>query len=295
MKSIHTLIPDIYDLVGKRTGWFDEALASDLGREITLKVTERFAEKERKRGLRLSAMGKTCPCALWHSVNKPELAESIPGWVQIKFMYGDILEALVISLAKAAGHTVEGEQDAVTVDGIVGHRDCVIDGYLVDVKSANSRSFEKFKQKTLADDPFSSAYLDQLDGYLVGCANDPIVQHKTRGYLLAIDKVLGHMVLYEHTLREASIRRRVAEYKEIVARPSAPACECGEVPDGSSGNIKLDLKASYNGFKYCCKPHLRTFLYSDGPRHLTKVVKQPRNAQGLITEVDRNGKIVYNG
>ncbi len=287
-KSIHTLIPDIYQLVGKKTGWFNDILASDLGREISLKMQSRFSAEQRKPGLRLSQMGKSCPCALWHSVHHPELAEPIPGWVQIKFMYGDLVESMVITLAKAAGHTVEGEQDAVSVDGIVGHRDCVIDGCLVDVKSANSRGFEKFKSKQLAQDIFASAYLDQLDGYLVGSADDPIVRQKSRGYLLAVDKNMGHMVLYEHELREKSIRNRIKEAKEIVGLPHAPRCTCGTVADGKSGNIKLDTKASYNPFKFCCFPGLRKFIYSDGPRYLTKVTRLPD-----VPEENKDGTIRY--
>jgi hypothetical protein len=262
-----------------------------MGREISLKCQERFAANERKGSLRLSKLGDECPCALWYSVNHPELAESIQPWAQIKFMYGDILEALVIALAKAAGHTVEGEQDAVTVDGIVGHRDCIIDGCLVDVKSANSRSFEKFKSKAVMEaDIFASAYLCQLDAYLVGSSEDPRLRVKDRGYLLAIDKVLGHMVLYEHKLRESFIRQRVDEFKQLVVQPNPPRCTCGIVDDGKSGNQRLDVKASYNPYKYCCKTGLRTFLYSDGPRYLTKVVREPD-----VPEADKTGKIIANG
>ncbi len=71
------------------------------------------------------------------------------------------------------------------------------------------------------------------------------------------------------------IREKVASAKAIVARATAPACECGTVPDGKSGNIKLDVKASYSPQKYLCKPNLRTFIYSDGPRFLTHVERLP--------------------
>jgi len=201
----------------------------------------------------------------------------MPPWAEIKYSYGHILEALVIALAKAAGHRVEGEQDEVSVDGILGHRDCVIDGCLVDVKSASSRSFEKFKSGSLRqDDPFG--YLDQLDGYLIGSRMDDLVVVKDKGYLLAVDKTLGHMVLYEHRFtaeREDTLRARIKEYKNIVSTGVAPQCTCGTVADGKSGNIKLDTKASYSPYKYCCHPFLRTFAYAGGPVFLTKVVRVP--------------------
>ena len=244
----------------------------------------------REPGLRLSKMGKECPCALWHSVHKPELAEKLPAWVKIKFSYGNMLEALVITLAKAAGHTVTGEQDEVTVDGISGHRDCVIDGCIVDVKSASSPSFKTIREgKNLDQDIFISSYLDQLDGYLLGSMDDPLVSVKDRAYLLAIDKQLGHMCLYEHYLRTDNIRSRIAEHKRIVNLPKPPLCTCGTEPDGKSGNLSLDTKASYSAFKYCCFPNLRTFLYSKGPVYLTKVVRLPD-----VPELDRNGNIKYN-
>jgi len=111
-------------------------------------------------------MGPRCPKALWHSIHTPHLAQPLPPWAQIKYGYGHIIEALVITLAKAAGHEVTGEQDAIVFDGSKVIVTVFIDGNLVDVKSASSFGFKKFKDKSIAtDDPFG--YLDQLDGYLV--------------------------------------------------------------------------------------------------------------------------------
>lgn len=272
----------------KKDGWFIQDLAKSCGEEIALRLSQSFNPFDRNPTLRLSQMGTRCPCALWHSIHTPELAEPVPPWAEIKFAYGHILEVLAITLAKAAGHLVVGEQDAVYVDGITGHRDCVIDGCVVDVKSCSSRAFDKLKNKTLLQTD-SFGYLDQLDGYLVGSADDPLVTCKDTGYILGIDKTLGHMVLYEHRLRETSIRRRIEESKRIVALNQPPTCECGTRAEGKSGNISLDVRASYSAYKFCCFPHLRTFLYSSGPVYLTKVVRRPD-----VIEIDRLGKIVYN-
>lgn len=286
MKSIATLIPDIYEMVSQKGGWFSTELAKEFG----LEVADRLVEASDTKGpptLRLSQMGPRCPCALWHSIHKPEEAEPMPPWVLVKFQYGHILEALVIAMAKAAGHEVTGEQDVVYVNGVAGHRDCIIDGNIVDVKSANSRSFAKFKDGTILQSD-SFGYLDQLDGYLVGSNSDPLLRNKDTAFLLAIDKELGHLALVEHRGRPTAIINRVDEYKRIVDLPHPPACTCSSVSDGTSGNMKLDMKASYNNFKYACNPKLRTFLYSNGPRYLTKVVRVPD-----VTEVDRYGKIIY--
>lgn len=289
MPNIKTLIQDIYKIVQRDGSWFTNGIATEFSRELGLKLTEQAKPRESTGRLRLSQMGPKCPCELWHSIHTPMDAQPFPPWALVKFTYGHILEALAISMAKAAGHEVTGEQDAISVDGIVGHRDCVIDGCIVDVKSASSRMFEKFKSGSIAsDDPFG--YLDQLDGYLVGSMDDPLVRTKDKAYLLIIDKTLGHMYLYEHTLREASIRERIRNHKNVITAPRPPSCTCGEVPDGKSGNYKLDVRASYNAFKYSCRPNLRTFLYASGPVYLTRVVRRPD-----VTEIDKYGRIVYNG
>ena len=48
------------------------------------------------------------------------------------------------------------------------------------------------------------------------------------------------------------------------------------VPEGTSGNMKLDIKCSYCPYKKACYPDMRTFLYSRGPVHLAVVKKEPK-------------------
>lgn len=289
MPQLNTLVPDIYRTITRNDNdWFRDDLALQFSSELSRRVQDQFGERG-KPTLRLSAMGPKCPKALWHSINTPELAEPLPPWARIKYTYGHIIEALALVLAKAAGHEVVGEQDELWVDGIRGHRDCVIDGCIVDVKSSSSRGMEKFKSKDFsAMDDFG--YLDQLDGYLVGSAGDPLVTVKDRAYILAIDKTLGHMVLYEHRLRHDHILQRIQTYKDLVNQAVPPGCTCPTVKDGESGNRKLAFPATYSPQKYSCFPHLRTFLYSDGIRYLTTVKREPA---AWVKEVDRNGHFIH--
>lgn len=285
MKNIHTLIRDIYETV-KIQGWLEAG--TDGERAFHSQLSRSFNPDERIPGLRLSGMGPKCPRSLWYSVHQPELAEPLPPWARIKYDYGHIIEAYVIAAAKAAGHEVCGEQDELHVDGVSGHRDCVIDGCIVDVKSTSTYGFAKFKDGSIRDDD-AFGYLDQLDGYVVGSRDDHLVTNKASGFLLAVDKQLGHLALYEHIAREESIRQRIRDYRSIVSLDGPPACTCRQVPDGKSGNLKLDTRASYNAFKFACQPQLRTFLYASGPVYLTKVVRKPD-----VPEIDKSGKIVYN-
>ncbi len=289
MKTIDTLIQDIYSLVKRRDGWFTDALRDALSQDIGLRLQGKFTETERRKTLRLSRIGPQCPCALWYSVHHPELAEEFPAWVEIKFAYGHILEAFIIALAKEAGHEVTGEQDELSLDGIIGHRDCVIDGYTVDVKSANSRAFGDIKH--YASSPFITGYLDQLASYTIAAKDDPLVKYKDVAYILAVDQEMGHLCLRKHevdNVQEQGLRARVQKYRRIVAEANPPPCECRTIPQGASGNLQLDLKARYSPYKYCCHPSLRTFLYASGPIYLTKVERKPD-----VPEIDRYGKIVY--
>lgn len=259
--TINTLIYDIKQLLLSRA-------------EIDIPHVIHFGERKEPPTLRLSKMGPICPKHLWHSIHTPELAEEMPPEALFKFSYGHTIESMAIALAKAAGHEVLGEQDELVVDGVKGHRDCVIDGVLVDVKSCSSRMFQKFETKAIAfDDPFG--YLDQLDGYMVGSFEDDLVRVKDRAYIWYIDKTLGKMGLYEHRLREKNIRDRIKSHKSVVSSATPPACTCDVVPDGKSGNVRLDTKASYSPFKHVCFPKLRTFLYSSGPVFLTHVERLP--------------------
>lgn len=289
MKSIYTLELDVQEIL-KTDGWFTDDLAEDLARRLQ----GTLGAREMVPSLRLSQMGPRCPKALWHSIHTPELAEALPPWAKFKYQYGHIVEKLAISLFKAAGHHVVGEQDELDLDGIPGHRDCVVDGCILDVKSSSTYGFKKFEDGSIANPGADSfGYLDQIDGYLCASLSDPLVTVKDRAYLFAIDRQLGHMCLYEHLFtdqRQRNIRDRVSSYREIVARDVPPSCECGTKPIGSSGNIGLDTKASYNVFKHCCFPSLRTFLYASGPVYLTKVVRKPD-----VIEIDKFGKPVYNG
>ncbi len=291
---------DIYDVVERDEGWFSEQVSKAFSEELGLKLIANLSPRDTgvQPTLRLSALGDRCPHARWLSIHSPSLQEPLPAQARIKFAYGHVIEALAISMAKAAGHEVTGEQDVVHCHGIKGHRDCVIDGCIVDVKSSSSQSFSKFKDGSIREND-TFGYLDQLDGYIVASAQDPLVTVKDRGYLLVIDKQLGHFCLYEHILRPESIEKKIAEAKAIVELSSPPACTCGIEKDGESGNFKLDLRASYNGYKHACMESrgikLRTFLYSNGPRFLTTVIRRPKRKDGsYITEVDKDGKVVYN-
>lgn len=271
-KSIDTLVDDIYGLFsGGLT--FNPALFESFGANLQAGMETRFnTERDGTPRLRMSNIGRPNR-QLWYELNSKAMKEDLPPWVYVKFAYGDMIEQLVLLYAKMAGHDVEREQESVLLDGIKGSIDCVIDGVLIDVKSASSFSFDKFANGDIfkpGNDPFG--YTGQLCGYLKATG-------LTRGGFLVVDKTLGKVVFCEippEVIEAYDVRTRIDEIKAVVAAPSPPARCYDDVPDGKSGNRKLSTGCSYCPFKNECWPNLQVFYYSTGPRYLTQVVRVPK-------------------
>lgn len=275
MAKIDTLIPDIYRLLDEDVDHeCCEEYLEEAAEQFKALLRRRLGKQERKGTLRFSNLGKP-DCQVWYKVNHSEVGEKLSPQVQLKFMYGDILETLLLFLAKEAGHSVTDEQVEVEVDGVKGHIDAVIDGVVVDVKSASPFAFRKFVDGTLEqDDPFG--YIAQLSGYCHALDN-------SAGAFFAINKESGGLAL--HKLPTDTI---MANPPEVAINRQRKAVDADHipfrfnpVPDGKSGNECLDTLCSYCDFKHDCWKDsndgrgLRTFLYSGRPRFLTTVKREP--------------------
>ena len=272
-KTLETLVPDIHALF-MEPHEFAPGNVEAFGKELAQHISNRVSEEKSGGTLRMSALGTKCDRKLWYTVNTPEAAEPLPPEVRFKFLFGDILESLVLFLAKEAGHSVAGEQDTLTIAGIKGHRDAVVDGVLVDVKSASSWSFKKFEDH-LTPDKDSFGYIDQLGAYLYASQDDPAVTKKDVAAFIAVDKQLGHLVVDVHPNTYKDYTALVETKKALVSQSEVPPRGFSDEEDGKSGNRKLPTECSYCSFKKTCWPDVRTYLYSNGPRFLTKVVKEP--------------------
>jgi hypothetical protein len=279
-KSITTLVSDI-DKLFEQDVVATEAQVEELGRALTDMLKRRLSVPSEPRGLSMSNFGTPCKRKLWYQVNKPETAEKIDPQTKRNFIQGDITDTLYPFFAKWAGHTVEGEQDTMEYHGIVGHRDCVIDGVTIDIKTANSRSIDKFKNHKLeADDPFG--YLDQLSLY-VGAArrhDDPVVKVRGEGAFLVIDKERGQLVLDRYKTRDISedaVRRTV----EILSNDDVPKRHFIPESDGKSGNQVIPMPCRYCVYKEECYKDMNggkgliKKIFSTGPRWFTRIVKEP--------------------
>ena len=280
-KTTDTVVQDIYALMESKDADPSvdvEAEIEKFGEGVKALMRTEFGREKREdnRRLRLSNIGRT-DRYLWNHYNGTA-GEELQPHTYVKFMYGHLIEEMLLFLTRMAGHSVTDEQKVCKVEGIVGHMDCKIDGVVTDVKSASSFGFKKFKDGTLAyDDPFG--YIDQIKAYAHS-------EGQTEFGWLAMDKANGHLTYLKYDLLDTEapiyealkgdIVDRVKHVKKLVEQPE-PAEWCYQpIPDGKSGNSKLSTGCSYCQFKDHCYPNLRVFAYSYGPKYLVDVVKEPK-------------------
>ena len=286
-KNIYSLVDDIYKLmvIKEADESVDvEAEIDKFGEAVKDLMRNEFARDRKRdtRTLRLSNIGRD-DRYLWNLVHGTEIGEKIMPHTYIKFMYGHLIEEMLLFLTRMAGHEVTDEQKVCEVEGIKGHMDCKIDGVVIDVKSASSYGFKKFKDGTLAmEDSFG--YVDQIKAYAHACG-------ETKFGWLAMDKANGHLTVLQYDLEDTQapvyeyikgdITERIRDVKKLIDLPE-PEDFCSEpVPDGKSGNIKLGVKCSYCPYKKHCYPDVRKFAYSYGPKFLIKIENEPK-----VMEVD---------
>jgi len=278
-KNINNLVKDIYNLFddGSLTKKQLLALPEHLNKfalevcsQITLSLCE---DRKDDNKLRLSAIGKPNR-QLWYRSNLKQKQNPLPSSTKIKFLYGHLLEELLLLLTRIAGHTVEETQKELDIEGVKGHQDAVIDGVLVDCKSASGKSFEKFKYNRLyEDDPFG--YISQISAYAQ--ANGV-----NEAAFLAIDKSTGEICLTPvHSLEMINAKERIEYLKRMVSNDSIPDRCYSDIPDGKSGNYKLPIGCVYCDYKRECWADanegqgLRVFNYAKNKRYLTKIGRLP--------------------
>ena len=281
MKNTYNLVSDIYQLMETKEvaeGVDFDACVEKFGENVKELMRNEFGGKKRDgRKLRMSNIGRD-DRYLWNVYNDVEKSDDIQGHTYVKFLYGHLIEEMLLFLTKAAGHEVTDEQKKCEVKGITGSMDCKIDGIVTDVKSVSTYGFRKFKDGSLAyDDPFG--YIGQIKGYAYA-------EGATKFGWLAMDKQNGHLtyLLYDsedtqapvHDLISYDIKERIDHVKKLVEQPTPPDVCYEPIADGKSGNRKLAVGCSYCAYKKECWPSVRAFAYSTGPRYLIEVHNEPK-------------------
>ena len=274
MKKLENLVSDIYSVLSPLTE--GEALdisdkdIDDFGEAIKDVVRHWATPKARDSNtLRMSNIGKPSR-QLWYDLKyKREESSFEDSHLPIKFLYGHLLEEVLLFLVKMSGHKIEDEQKEVEVKGVKGHIDCKIDGEVIDIKTASGFAFNKFRNGTLReDDPFG--YMAQLAGY-------EEAEGTTNGGFLVINKESGELTLYQpEELDKPYAPKIIEDIKESLNNNEPPEVCYEPIPEGKSGNMKLPKNCVYCNHKFRCYPDLRVFKYSKGLVYFTEIVNEPK-------------------
>jgi hypothetical protein len=266
--QIENLVDDIYTVLENDHKISEDNLNSFLDGVksiITTHVEE--ARRSSRTTLRMSSIGKK-DRRLWFELKYPREQALPSGSTLMKFLYGSLIEEVLILLAKEAGHDVTDMQKKVTISGVDGHMDCKIDSEIVDVKTASDFSFKKFKDGTLFKKD-SFGYLGQLSGYMEA-------EGAERAHFLVMNKVTGELLLFTvDDMDTINVEKRVEHLRNIVASDEHPPLCYDPIPEGKSGNMKLSTDCVYCAYKFDCFPDVRVFKYSNKPVYLTTVLKEP--------------------
>ena len=269
MKTIDTLIPDIYATLEGRQGP-SEFSNVDVTEHLVKTFEGRSWERPEKT-LRFSEIGTPCKRALWYKFHKADTAAPHSGQTLLKFFYGHALEETVLALSEASGHQVTNRQKPALIElangwKVKGSSDAFIDSVLVDVKSVTKSSETKFKEG-LVDDPFG--YRLQLSGYATA------FEQKQAGFL-TIQKELGHLGYYPIEVDKSWTLDKMEEQADAVKGSLESLPRLDPVPEGKSGNTKLCVSCSYCAFKEQCYPEAKQFNYARGPVWLVDIKRQPK-------------------
>jgi hypothetical protein len=280
MADLSTVVPHIYeDLEGLSRGDalnISDELLDEVADNIksAIKSWANPTPRDTNFTVRMSNVGKPAR-QLWFEKKDENRSSSIDAPTQIKFLYGHLLEEIVLMLVKSSGHQVTDQQKEVKVNGIVGHMDCKIDGEVVDVKTASRFAFKKFSEGRLPqDDPFG--YMGQISGY-------ETAEGTNNGGFLVMNKESGELCMYQPRQEDKlNITDKINNLIPALNLDTAPELCYDPIADGKKGNMKLPKGCTWCKYKYECHKDsndgqgLRTFKYSNGLAYLTKVVSEPK-------------------
>ena len=297
-KDIKTLIPDIYSLLCAGGHAIDEKNLDECMQSIFKALKEAIEVEnnlEPKAELRLSKTG-TGLRKLWFEHNlkleggKPDPMKVGPNLM--RFLTGHITEAVLILLAKEAGHTVTHAQETVELEGVPGHCDAVIDGHMTDIKTASQFSYDKFRTGdiTWGKDPFG--YVAQISSYKKALDNAG-VKLKDTCFFWAYNKSNSDMVLTPvNKANQVDSEAMLRKQKAVISQPTPPSELCFPEEDfGKSGNKSINKSCVFCPFKHECFKSanggrgLRVFKYSNKDEYLTQVNSLPNVEEitGLTT------------
>ena len=227
-KNLSTLVEDIYKTVSD-LNLGEKDIPEECLESLTIGIKKsilEWAKPKKKNGffVRMSNIGRPARQLYYNKKSPRDVTPDAS--TLIKFLYGHILEEVLIFLVKLSDHNVTDQQKKVIVNGVTGHLDCKINGEVIDIKTASSFAFRKFKNGTLReDDPFG--YMSQLAGY-------EHAEGTNNGGFLVINKESGEITLYQPEELDKPNIKTLREKKEM------PIIQC-DIREGRSPEQKAAL------------------------------------------------------
>ena len=230
--------------------------ATKIGEDVRDAVIRQFDNKQRRTfRLRMSNIGKPY-CQLWFEKNKPDEALPRPNTFAIAMLIGDIVEAVLKGLMTEAGIEY-GDSDNVVLDietgKISGSYDMVLDGAVVDIKSASDWSYKnKFESYESLKNSDAFGYVGQLAGYAKAAGLLP-------GGWLVLNKSTGD---FKYVPAELDIDTELTKLKETHDRLEKNEFERCFEPIAETfnrketGNTILPKECSFCDFRKSCWPNL---------------------------------------
>lgn len=271
--SLHFLLQEV--AAGRAS--VDEEVLDKVADDVKQALKKQLLSKPRTGNfsLRMSNLGKPT-CQLWYEKNKPELAAPMQPFFLMQMLIGDVTEAVLKGLLRAANVDFE-DTELVTLeiagDSIKGSYDLIIDGAVVDIKSASPWSYtNKFASYETLEDGDSFGYVAQLVAYAKAKGVDVggwLVTNKSNGefkYLKATPDVERVLKQIEATVRYIN--------------EDKPFHRCFEAEHETfygklTGNKVLPTSCNFCAFKKDCWPELR---------ELPKLVTRASTKTGALTE-----------
>ena len=300
--SLQYLVDDVLKMLdtinsGKSVEIADE-LYEELGKVCVDAIKRQMtphAAPSSKGIVRMSNIGKP-DRILYYEVNNPELKGDITPSNKIRFMYGDLIEALILFLIEASGNTVTNKQAklSLTISDLDGNKtivngscDGMIGDTVFDIKSASSYSFNsKFVPGGMEkDDPFGYRY--QLAGYQAAISQQGIDTSDSSPCFIVLDKSTGELKVSAPSLPTTYEVKERLEHIVLMLEEDSPPPRCHDpIPKGLKGNMVLPKACGWCDFKFHCHQDanggigLRGFEYKTykGPEvtYFTEVWDEPR-------------------
>lgn len=274
-KTVDTLVPDIKNLLeNPPLHRPDRDLVLTMINGMARAVLKPLEKRANNYSLRLSNIGRGVRKHWYESrfgTEQPD-AES-----KMRFLVGDLMEEPLFFLAQVAGHKVEYRQKPVTLEGVQGHIDSIVDGHaLVDGKTASDYGYKKFVAGlTMENDQYG--YIYQNAAYFQGLREEGFELDRV-GWL-TINKSNSKFDYFNYPVAKLpDAKTRIITIKEALEKEKSPKalCEGAEPKVLDNGNKEMSMLCVFCAFKFKCWPEAKAYQYSNGPQFFTEVVKPPR-------------------